>query len=383
MEPRSRAPFAVGDPLRGVAALAVAVSHVIGLAVLSWAIDFELGLSEEARNAFGPAGDVVRSWGTLGVSVFFVLSGYLLSRAFLRAAVLGDEPPGLVRFARNRLLRVVPAFWAVLVVLLLVVIVPGVEEAGTGSVLRTFLFDGGIGRMLPEWIGHTWTLDIEMRFYLLLAVAGSAFALLVPRLPAAARVWVIAAATAALAVWSFAAHDVGNPLTSIGFGENVGRFAIGIGLALVEVSALRRLPAAWLGPMLFAVGLVGFVAVSVASQDPELPLGDATPWLMTLTAGAIVAGPLLWQWQGRPPWRVLDNAALRWAGSRSYSIYLIHLPLYTGLMQFAESAGYERRALLLAGTGLPLALVAAEGLHRAVERPFLRRRAPSQAVPGA
>jgi peptidoglycan/LPS O-acetylase OafA/YrhL len=194
---------------------------------------------------------------------------------------------------------------------------------------------------------------------------------------------VIAGLTAALAVWSFAGHDAGNPLTAIGFGENVGRFTIGIALALVEVSALRRLPAAWLGPVLFALGLAGLSAVSVAGQDPGMPLGDATPWLLTLTSGAVVAGPLLWQWRGRPPWRLLDNPALRWAGSRSYSIYLVHLPLYTGLMQFADGAGYERRALLLAGTGLPLALVAAEGLHRFVERPFLRRRAPSQAVPGA
>src|SRR4051812_9561866 len=110
---RARAPFAVGDPLRGLAALAVAASHVVGVAVISWVFDLPAGASSP-HQFYGPVGDWIGAQGTTGVSVFFVLSGYLLSRPFVRAAVWDDRRPGLGRFARNRVLRIAPAYWAVL-----------------------------------------------------------------------------------------------------------------------------------------------------------------------------------------------------------------------------------------------------------------------------
>lgn len=368
---RTRAPLAAGDPLRGIAALAVVVSHVFGLAVLSRVLDGDVS---GPVDAFGPVGDVLQAGGTFGVSVFFVLSGYLLTRPFLRAAS-GAPLPSLSRYARNRVLRIVPAYWALLAVLVVAVVLTGVDDATTKGVARVFLFDGGELRSLPLWLGHTWTLDVEMRFYVALGVLGTGLALL-RRGP-----WPFAVVAVGVAVWGFLAHPVFDSLDDNGFLANAGRFTPGILLAVLETTRVR--PPAAAGPLLSGGGTVALAAASVASQDSSFPLGDLTQWGLALAAGAIVAGPLIWQWAGRAPWRLLDNAPLLWAGSRSYSLYLVHVPVYAALLTAFADGGFGRRALLLAGAGLPLALAAAELLHRFVEVPALRRRAPSQVVPGA
>lgn len=380
---RAREPFRAGDPLRGVAALAVVLGHMLGIPVISYVRDRDLD-GAAVTDAFGPVGDVVTSGGTIGVSIFFVLSSYLLARPFLRSYLHGSPRPGLRRFARNRILRIVPAYWAWIVVLLITVVATGLADASARQVAKLFLFAGDPDRPFPLWIGHVWTLDIEVRFYAILAVVGTLLALAGPwartRMSLGARVAVVAVLTLGLTAWSFAGHPSRASFDAYGFEANAGRFSAGVLIALVEAWIVRVPRTRGLAIGLFVAGLVALTVLSVADQDPSLPLGEWTPWLLTAAAGAVVAGPLLWQWSGRSTWRALDNAFLRWAGSRSYSIYLVHLAVFAFLVQIDDGAGYVRRAVLCAVIGLPLVLAAAELLHRLVERPAMARRAPSQVV---
>lgn len=374
---RAREPFGAGDPLRGIAALAVVLGHMLGIPVISYVQDRGLD-GGSVTGAFGPVGDVVTGGGTFGVSIFFVLSSYLLSRPFLRSFLYGTPKPGLGRYARNRVLRIVPAYWALLVALLITVVATGLADATLRQVVKLFVFAGDPDRPFPLWVGHVWTLDIEVRFYALLGILGTLLIVLRDHIPW--RVGVVAVLTIGLTVWSFWDHPSRASFDAYGFEANAGRFSIGVLLALVEASLLRVPRSPVLPVALFAGGVLGLGALSVADQDPSLPLGDWTPWLVTAAAGAIVAGPLLWQWAGRPTWRALDNGFLRWAGSRSYSIYLVHLPVFAFLVQIDEGGGYQRRALLCAISGIPFVFALAELLHRAVERPAMARRAPSQVV---
>lgn len=380
---RCHAPFAAGDPLRAIAALAVVVGHVVGLALLSWLIDHQLTDPATRAAAYGPVGDVATAGGPVGVSIFFVLTGYLLGRPFVRAFVLDEARPSLRRFARNRVLRVVPAYWAVLALVVVLVALPGVEYASAGDVARLFAFSGGLDRALPEWIGQGWTLDVEMRFYAGLGLVGTAAVLVRGALPPTARLAALAALAAALAVWSFAIAERRDSLFALDFASNAGRFAPGILLAALEVTTFsprrsRRLAIACAAG--FVVGLAALVAAAVAHADSDAPLGAGANWLLTAGAGAVVGAPLVWQWAGGPLPRLLDTRLLWWAGSRSYSIYLVHLPVFSGLIAAVPDSGYRVRAALLGLAGVPVALGAAELLHRGVEVPFLRRRAPSQVV---
>jgi peptidoglycan/LPS O-acetylase OafA/YrhL len=315
--------------------------------------------------------------------VFFVLSGYLLSRPFVAAFVHDQQRPGLRRYVRNRVLRIVPAYWAALTVI--VVLAPTIG-IGAGRLARTYLFDADWPNAHPLslWIGQAWTLDVEMRFYLLLAIVGLALVFAARRLLAdwsvGARVALVLLIAAAVLAWSCHVYAQLTFPDVLRFDENVGRFMLGIALAAVEALALARLlrarqaPAPALALGLFAVGVVGLVLASIAQRDAAVPLGAATGVVIAVCAGAVVAGPLLWQWTGRAPWRMLDNRVLRWAGSRSYSIYLVHFAVYYELGRTIGKGGYAQQLLVLALVGFPLSLLVAEILHRTVERPALRRR---------
>src|SRR2546423_1616625 len=91
-----------GDPPRGLAAVSVVLYH-------AW-----LG-SVYAKPFGAPAdisglGDRVLINFSLGLYIFFVLSGYLIARPFVRAFVASESMPDVGRYLRNRALRVVPAF---------------------------------------------------------------------------------------------------------------------------------------------------------------------------------------------------------------------------------------------------------------------------------
>jgi peptidoglycan/LPS O-acetylase OafA/YrhL len=156
------------EGLRAVAALAVLVTHV----------------SLNAMGNRGPFGGLLARL-DVGVAVFFVLSGYLLYRPFVRA-LLRDEPlPSVRRYFRHRLLRIVPLYWVVVVASFL--FAPAV-----GLVMPTTAFDpSAVGvTSVPLWtmarfatftqvywhdslagpFPQAWTLATEMAFYLFLPV---------------------------------------------------------------------------------------------------------------------------------------------------------------------------------------------------------------------
>lgn len=149
---RGGAGFVQGfDGLRAVAALLVIVVHT-GIAS---------GFSFRH-----PAVGQYFARGEIGVSVFFLISGFLLYRPFVLARFEGRRSPATGRYLLRRALRIFPLYWAALAVTYALGVSP---VQGVGGVLGHAFFLQVYSR---QWVLHgvsqAWTLCIEATFYLAL-----------------------------------------------------------------------------------------------------------------------------------------------------------------------------------------------------------------------
>ena len=126
------------------------------------------------HTASGSSFDSVSSLGlftvrlNLGVSVFFLISGFLLYRPFAVAHFSGRGPLSPARFWVRRLLRIVPAYW-----LALTVVTYAMHSDTIGSSWRSIIVDYGFAQIYYplhffSGIGQAWSLCTEMSFYLFL-----------------------------------------------------------------------------------------------------------------------------------------------------------------------------------------------------------------------
>ncbi len=345
--------------LRGIAALWVVVYH---LAVYYVVNDLPAWRLPGVR------------LGWLGVDLFFVLSAYLLGQPFFK-----ERPPAPRRFLADRFLRVAPAYYVAFALAAATVLAAHTQPWRPASVLLNLLYAGnfdlaGIYAVNPVF----WTLAVEMQFYLLLPLLARAFQ---------GRWWPLGVAGCVLVslltrglLWGSSNPDatVWATFTLPAF---LGHF--GLGLA-----------AARLGPIRSPVGS-GVRRVLLAASVPFILL----PPLLWIPAGSIAFGmdSLAGQLLVRPlcavgftlavlatasggwPARFLSSRPLAWLGSRSYSLYLMHLLMLTWTAQ-AFDASTQR--WLYGATYLALSLVGGALLHQFVERPAERWRRARKAAAG-
>jgi peptidoglycan/LPS O-acetylase OafA/YrhL len=378
--------FPVLDTLRAVGALAVLTTHVA----------FQSG----DYLGHGYLG-IMLSRLDIGVAVFFVLSGFLLSRPYLARAALRRPPQPLGRYALKRVLRIYPVY-AVSVVLALLLI-PENDGASVGDWLRSLLLlDTYASARLPQGLTQMWSLGVEVAFYavlplVMLVAVGRRGPLRPPRVVA------LLMAMAGLSVaWVL---DLGHRVDEIVVGAPLTWlpafltwFAVGIAFALAHVLLQQRaeppraalalrdlgqLPGAcWamaLGLLLVAATPVAGPALLFVSTPSE---AVAKHLLYAFVAGLVVL-PGVFAGAGTFT-KVLSWPVLRHLGHISYSVFCLHLLV----LHFVwELTGYP----LFRGHGLTVwlltvlgSLAAAELAYRLVERPAMRfahRREPVGRAP--
>jgi peptidoglycan/LPS O-acetylase OafA/YrhL len=387
--------FPLFDSLRGLAVLAVVVSHVF--------------IFTTALNRRG-IGDAVGVAGTMGPLLFFAISGFLLYRPWVAARADGRPLPHTAHYARRRVLRILPAYWFALTVL---AVFPGVTGAFTGDWWRYYfflqLYDSDT---LARGIPIAWTLCVEVTFYLALPLWAIALRRL--QLGSGPRAWVRAelAALAGLAAFGVAVkiaagrHTLDGMAAQSVLGQSVW-FALGMTLAVVSVAEAgaasrwrTRLQAVaahpglcWAGAAAAFAALVvlraqpdGFFGILMAAQIvqpyPKL-LADIA--LSTLTLGLMLA-PAVWDAPRALPQRVLAAAPLAWLGLISYGVYLWHVTIAGLLIRGESPHDYAARGLDLnnkipnGATPVLLVMTLAASCaiaafsYRFVELPFLRRK---------
>jgi len=353
------------DALRGWAILLVVVFHCKGILL------GDVPLSPEASPLWSPV------WaGNSGVTLFFVLSGYLLSLPFLEGLARG-KLPSIPSFYLSRALRIVPMYY-------LAVAWAWAATGQTRVALHALLFLPTSFSMYPYNVVW-WSLCLEVQFLLLLPAA-----MWVAQSSAGRRVLAVAlAAWAALfaticldAGWLAWFHD--NPLRATIF-PRIPDFLVGVGAAALQMRASRvgvriawrlaALPAAiLLGVLLHAVALTGTMEAS--ERLPWLHAPEAMLWGVLLLAAVDAQGRLS---------EALLHPVFRHLGRISYSLYLVHLPLLSYVLLprtltigQGNPALFDSAGLALLAKGLVLAWVLALAAHLLVEQPFLRMKSRVQ-----
>ncbi|WP_426184855.1 acyltransferase family protein [Microbacterium sp. TWP3-1-2b2] len=328
----------------------------------------------------------VRS-GFVGVDVFFVISGFLITSLLLRSSRDGRiaSPRRLLDFWRRRARRLLPALAVVVTVCATaawmlggdVLVGIGRQVLGAATFSYNWLAVAGgsdyFTATAPELFRNVWSLAVEEQFYVL-------WPLLLPLVLLIPGRWMRVALTLIAAggsAWWMATLVADGDVTRAYFGTDSHAFGLLVGIALslgvtnMPERAWMLRPGARIGSLLF--GLVGLGAVLVAALLPETQDAVTFPGALVLasvgTALTIFAGTWPGSWLGRG----LDVAPLRWIGERSYGIYLWHWPVLVLAVVAMQGTGPEVGVpVAIGGAALALSVGAAALSYRFVEQPLRR-----------
>jgi peptidoglycan/LPS O-acetylase OafA/YrhL len=351
--------------LRGVAVIMVLVYHIHGT-LLTW----PMPLWDHIELYY------FESWP--GVDLFFAISGFVIARTLLPALAASANPARTMgAFWVRRFWRLIPSAWTWLGIILLSSVLfnrsgafdtfhTNFESAIAGMLSVANFREAAIFMRLPYGPSSPyWSLSLEEQFYLVLP----------PLTYFCGRrlVWVLLAATAFVFTLPYETWVMMLRVHAVLLGVLLAISSDHPAYAAFAPGFLRGRP--WAG---FA--LTTIVVLLISSLAPIRQHISTFPLdLIALLSAALVFvasfdRDFLFGW---PPWRI----AMTWVGTRSYAIYLAHVPAFCATREFWSRLRPPGLAfgpqdlwpLLL--TALPLIAVAAEANYRLLEVPLRRRGA--------
>jgi peptidoglycan/LPS O-acetylase OafA/YrhL len=365
--------------------------------------------------------DALAFAGDTGVTLFFILSGFLLFLPYAKALLFDAPWPSLRQFYLRRALRILPAYY---VTLFLMILIWHREYLHPDHIRQLFLFltlfMDSSADTFKQITGPFWTLAVEWQFYLLLPLLAYGMRMVVQRGKLAWRTWSLAVCLALIVAWGLGTRYMGlyvtdHPQETFHLPKNVlntfffffygvpnaglhGKFLEDFTIGMLVSSAyllVRAYPmdgrlnvfVKRLSPWLFVVGLAWMYGLFLWKYDQRAPhtwpifdpllryypplseLGYSIGYGLCIFA--VLLGPNLLK-------RVFEWRPLRWIGLLSFGLYMWHLTLLELFsqicVQYLYLAGWPHKILYSLYWGwlfvaiLPCMFV----LFITIEKPFMQ-----------
>ena len=342
------------ESLRALAALAVVATHVF---VVSDGNFSSMTSSLPRRVLLG---------GGAGVWLFFALTGYLLFLPFARHVFAGGDSLDLRRYAVNRALRILPLYYAAVVVFM-------ITQSGGGSLGQWWRFgtlsENFFTSTVARLDGPMWSLVVEVHFYLLLPFLAYGVGRLARGRMRTAAVLLLALGLASAYVRWVKVDGLGSPPDlrwEYSLPATFLFFVPGMLLALgrVALDGGARRPRWLTGPIARSdLWLAVSAILWVVAVD------DFRRTALCAVAAFLTVGACVLPLRHGPVTRALDWRPLAILGVASYSLYIWHFPL---ISWFHPSPAGGFAALF--AIAVPLSIAVALLSYRSIEAPFLRLR---------
>jgi peptidoglycan/LPS O-acetylase OafA/YrhL len=312
-----------------------------------------------------PLASSVSTEGGSGVTLFFVLSGFLLFMPFAKALLFDTQWPLNRIFYLRRILRIIPGYYASLLLMVLFLHPEYLQRDHLKDLFLflTFFMDSSRATF-RQLNGPFWTLAVEWQFYMILPFLVLGIALLVKRVPIQKRLQAVTLCLAGIIVIGLFVRFLGfyfqgkpsatilvprsvlNVILFFTFGitgKYTEEFAVGMFVSLCFIYAQhpstdKKFAQTWqrLSPWLWGGGIIILVFSAMWHFNANFPggwpfLNGLLPyfnWIseMILAIGyASCVAAILYGPPGLK--RVFELPLLRWIGLISYSLYMWHLPL--------------------------------------------------------
>ena len=320
--------------------------------------------------------------GFLGVTVFFVLSGYLIT-GILISEVEEEGTIDLKNFWLRRIRRLVPAVMSMAVVIIFVSAVVNrvIFTKGCKDFLASVLGFNNWWQIfnkvsyfeaagVPSPFTHCWSLAIETQFYLIypLILLGN-YKLAKSRGEGRVkRGLLFAGVTLLLALISvilmIVLFDPQKDASRVYYGTDTRAFSLLFGALLAIMWEYRMVPRRLSASVNMVLGSVSFAALLVMTIAIN---GSSNFWYRGgQFVGTILTVLVIYTVSGRKTWlsRFLSNPVLKWIGDRSYSIYLWHYPIILLISKGIKASWWITLIEIV------LSVVLAELSYRFIETPI-------------
>ena len=305
--------------------------------------------------------------GVIGVDMFFVISGFLISKALIKQ--IDSKSFGYFEFILGRVKRIVPAYFVMLffaAVVAMYVLIPSDAEAFLYQLRRSIFFTSNqVFATGNDYFGaksyesvllHTWSLSIEMQFYIFLP-------LIMMFLPKSIYKWILGGGALVILVYTQYQIDVLNNKPAMYFSvlARSAEFVIGIAINFIPTSKyLNKRYKSLIG--ILALLVLGVSCIFINENS-------AFPGLLALPA-CIATALLIWIEDSKIN-TVLGSKPLAFIGQISYSLYLWHWPvlaLYRYHYNRYELTTQEISVLLI------LILILSIGSYYLIEEPLRKTK---------